>query len=228
MHRSGKVIGVGVPKTGTATLRECFKILGIVPYASHRKDLKQKVKEGDLNEALTEAERYQGLENTPWSMMFRELDQRFPGSKFILTTRRDARTQAMSSWNHHLRKGRVQGEVTPDFLVSQQRSYEWHNAAVREYFKDRPDELLEVCWDKGDGWPQLCEFLDLPVPDVPFPRKNRGRYPTAAGVSSQGRPVPIEHIDKFLRALHSGSLRRALRRSRQRFLRRARSIGSRS
>lgn len=32
------------------------------------------------------------------------------------------------------------------------------------------ERLLE--WQIGDGWEPLCEFLDKPVPDVPFPYAN--------------------------------------------------------
>ena len=30
--------------------------------------------------------------------------------------------------------------------------YERHNAAVKEFFRDRPHKLLTVCWESGDGW----------------------------------------------------------------------------
>ena len=32
------------------------------------------------------------------------------------------------------------------------------------------DRLL--VWSVADGWEPLCEFLELPVPDQPFPRVN--------------------------------------------------------
>lgn len=31
-------------------------------------------------------------------------------------------------------------------------------------------QLLE--YDVRDGWPPLCKFLNVPVPDEPFPREN--------------------------------------------------------
>lgn len=174
-HGNRKVIGVGLPKTGTTSLNACFKILNIVPVAGCRTDLKQKFKEGNINELLAEADHFRSFEDTPWCKLFRELDQRFPGSKFILTTRRDAHTRVVSAWNGAVRKGRRQGEMSLDFLADKVQEYESHNAAVREHFKDRPDDLLEVCWEKGDGWPQLCEFLELPVPKRSFPHKNAAK-----------------------------------------------------
>jgi hypothetical protein len=49
-------------------------------------------------------------------------------------------------------------------------AYRKHNSEVLTYFKDRND-LLVLDVDK-DGWKELCEFLDKPVPDCPFPVKN--------------------------------------------------------
>ena len=51
--------------------------------------------------------------------------------------------------------------------------YENHNKSVKKYFKDRPQDLLEVCWETGDGWRELAEFLNLELPDIPFPHANK-------------------------------------------------------
>jgi hypothetical protein len=50
--------------------------------------------------------------------------------------------------------------------------YNEHNNAVKEYFVGRPDDLLVVCWEEGHGWSEICGFLGLPVPELPFPHKN--------------------------------------------------------
>jgi len=44
---------------------------------------------------------------------------------------------------------------------------------VREYFRDRPDDLLEVCWEEKHGWSELASFLNEAFPEVKFPHKNR-------------------------------------------------------
>src|SRR5262249_40018341 len=46
--------------------------------------------------------------------------------------------------------------------------FENHNSAVREQIA--PDRLLE--FEVTDGWKPLCDFLDVPVPDAPFPHLN--------------------------------------------------------
>ena len=48
-------------------------------------------------------------------------------------------------------------------------AYERHNAAVRAAVP--ADRLLE--WTPADGWEPLCERLDVPVPDEPFPVTNQ-------------------------------------------------------
>ena len=60
--------------------------------------------------------------------------------------------------------------------------FERHNAEVRRAL---PAERLLV-YEVGDGWGPLCEFLERPVPDAPFPRVNsteefRARFDMAAG-----------------------------------------------
>ena len=45
-----------------------------------------------------------------------------------------------------------------------------HNRRVRAEIPG--DRLLVLNIIEGDGWDQLCEFLDRPIPDVPFPARN--------------------------------------------------------
>jgi hypothetical protein len=46
--------------------------------------------------------------------------------------------------------------------------FEAHAARVRAEVP--ADRLLE--FDAKDGWEPLCAFLDVPVPDAPYPRTN--------------------------------------------------------
>jgi len=47
--------------------------------------------------------------------------------------------------------------------------YRKHNSYVRN---NAPKEKLLI-WKFGDGWKPICEFLNLPVPEIPFPHKNK-------------------------------------------------------
>jgi hypothetical protein len=46
--------------------------------------------------------------------------------------------------------------------------FEAHNAAVR---REVPADRLFVC-EADVGWPALCDFLGVPVPDEPYPHLN--------------------------------------------------------
>lgn len=56
-----------------------------------------------------------------------------------------------------------------------------HNDLVREASKGR--EYLE--YRPGDGWGPLCEFLDVPVPDQPYPHTDDFAAYKAAAQSSK-------------------------------------------
>jgi hypothetical protein len=51
--------------------------------------------------------------------------------------------------------------------------YNNHNQQVIDYFADKPDKLLVICWENKDGWNKLCDFLNKSVPKVPFPHLNK-------------------------------------------------------
>ena len=42
-----------------------------------------------------------------------------------------------------------------------------------DYFKERRNDLLVVCWEDGDAWMKLCKFLDREIPDTSFPIEHR-------------------------------------------------------
>jgi hypothetical protein len=50
-----------------------------------------------------------------------------------------------------------------------QAAYERHTANVRQAIP--PHRLLE--WQPAEGWEPICNALDLPVPQRPFPWVNR-------------------------------------------------------
>jgi hypothetical protein len=63
----------------------------------------------------------------------------------------------------------VYGSATAHEFLYKKRYLE-HNDAVRRRIPS--DRLLVMDITAGDGWEPLCGFLDLPVPEVPFPREN--------------------------------------------------------
>ncbi|WNJ18383.1 sulfotransferase [Pontibacter sp. G13] len=186
----GKVIGVGFQKTGTSSLREALKILGYRVKDTTPKALIPILK-GDYPRVLKLIEGYDALEDTPWYYIYQELDAHIPGSKFILTIRDEASWYKsvarhigdLRAAHHEWIYGRGKG-LPKDDEANTRRVYSTHNREVIEYFKDRPDDLLVLDFTQGDGWEQLCPFLGLEIPDVPFPHYNKtaGKKPQKRGL----------------------------------------------
>ena len=54
-------------------------------------------------------------------------------------------------------------------------SYNKRNNDIIEYFKQHQDKLL--IYDVKDGWEKLCTFLNVEIPNEPFPHQNkRGEF----------------------------------------------------
>ena len=174
-----KVFCIGFHKTGTTSLEEALVLLGYrVTGTNNTKDPEIAEKVYDLADELVA--KYDAFQDNPWPVLYREMDEKYPGSKFILTMRspeswissqvRDfgLRETPMRRWIYGEDAGCPEGNE--DVYVAR---YERHNREVQEYFRDRSDDLLILDLPKGDGWPELCGFLGVDVPDKPFPHANK-------------------------------------------------------
>ena len=136
-----KIFGVGLSKTGQTSLAEAMRLLGYstiqYPY-----DLRA-IRKRDCSLDITV------------SMRYKELDKKFPGSKFILTTR-DFDSWIKSMRNHYRRfpasrrhkrtlvfRQRFWGTIHFNTYTMTRRYYE-HQADVYHYFKDRKKDLLVI------------------------------------------------------------------------------------
>ena len=173
-----KVFGIGLNKTGTKSLGTSLRTLGFKNLSWSREIFDIYLTHGlqGLEEII---DCYTSFEDWPWPLMYRELDKKYPGSKFILTTRESPEIWYRSLCKHATRTGpnhirrRVYGFDMPHGHQDEHiRCYNDHKNNVRAYFKSRPESLLEVCWENGDGWQELAPFLGSLVPDAPFPHKN--------------------------------------------------------
>lgn len=175
-----KVFCVGFHKTGTTSLDIALQKLGYKVCGS-RTDLVGNLKKCEYDKVWEIADKYDVLEDNPWPIIYKELDERYPNSKFILTTR-DEKSWLKSIVNHF---GTRHSEMREwiygvGFPKGNEevyiKRYRKHNLEVTDYFKGQRDKLLILELGKGDEWERLCHFLNHPVPDVPFPVKNRGNY----------------------------------------------------
>ena len=175
-RKYSKVFCIGFHRTGTKSLAEALRVLGcrtVGPMGAREPDIGRNA----LVKALAVATEFDAFGDNPWPPLYEQLDATFPGSAFILTIR------ATSAWLESV-VGYFGDEDTPmrQWIYGAGRPrgnesryierYERHNAAVRSYFKGRND-LLTMNMEAGDGWRELCDFLDAPVPDIPFPHRNQ-------------------------------------------------------
>jgi hypothetical protein len=186
-----KIVGVGLGKTGTTTLGAACRLLGF-KHKTHDAKLFDELHRGNKSACLSEVARFGSFEDFPWNVLYREIDKLYPGSLFILTVRRDAATWYRSLCAHWERTGdsiakrHAYGYVSPigekDHHIA---LYEKHNEEVALWFRDRPDQLLTVCWEQGHGWEELCTFLGRPVPAKRFPHANRTPTPEPASLAGR-------------------------------------------
>lgn len=174
-----KVVGVGLNKTGTKTLGAVLRHWHL-KHQSFSPEAFELWRAGDIAGLLGWVGDYDSFEDWPWPLIYREIDDAFPSVKFILTTRASPAVWFESLCRHANRTGPtmyrelVYGHAMPHAHRAEHLMfYKRHNREVRAYFRDRPGDLLEVCWENGNGWPEVAGFLGFEAPDIPFPHENK-------------------------------------------------------
>ncbi len=181
-----KIIGVGLNKTGTKSLSDCFRIWGLTHRTWDIPALKL-WHDGRVDEVLKLMADYESFEDCPWYLVYREVDEAFKDTKFILTRRRDPETwyKSYCRWARRIGPNSeffqlrewVYGHAQPQAHKAEFISvYLRHNDAVRKYFKNQPEKFLEVCWEEGSGWKELSQFLGFRMPNMKFPHANKTTY----------------------------------------------------
>lgn len=174
-----KIVGIGLNRTGTTTLGVCLKYWGYRHISCSKVDF-QLWAAGNLDELLRRVSVYDSFEDWPWPLIYQEIDRSFSGSKFILTRRRSPEVWfsslsklAEKTGPTEFRKA-IYGHAMPsDNKDAHIEVYCRHLESVRDYFRNRPQDLLEVCWEEGSGWKDLADFLGKPCPSIPLPHANK-------------------------------------------------------
>ena len=175
-----KVFGIGFHKTGTTTLKQALSILGY-KVTGPNLDFVTDLKQNNYSRILKHAKEYDAFQDNPWPSVYKKLDDNFPTSKFILTIRENNKwIRSISNFfgnkNSEMREwiygvGHPKGNEE-DYL----RIYSQHNLEVIDYFHSRPDDLLVIDFTKGKCWEKICRFLDMGIPEKPFPHAKRTTY----------------------------------------------------
>jgi len=179
-----KVICIGWHKTGTSTMGYALLKLGYTVLGA-RLDMVYPLQKKDVATPLKLAGEFDALQDVPWANLYKELDDAYPGSKFVLTVREE------SAWLNSASKhfgGKYykmhewiygQGVLKGNEEIYLQH-FRKHYEEVNSYFKEREQDLLIMDLSKGDGWEKLCRFLDRPIPESPFPHANKGKHSLSA------------------------------------------------
>ncbi|MCI0558499.1 MAG: hypothetical protein MN733_08395 [Nitrososphaera sp.] len=179
-----RVFCIGWSKTGTTSLTEALRILGLfswhwAPWVIGCKHFQCELSEIQID--FSGIVEYTAVSDLPICALYRELDEAFPGSLFILTTRslETWTASAIADIESSIKQNKcmpaearwVYGRDKIDIEAFQKR-YLRHQEEVSEYFSGRPD-FLAIDISQGNSWQKLCEFLQLPVPQLAFPHLNR-------------------------------------------------------
>ena len=181
LQEDQKVFGIGLSKTGTTSLTKALNIVGIHSiHFPHDERTLHELQRGEYR--LSILDEYQGASDTPVAPFFAQLDSAWPGSKFILTVREKTSwlRSAEAHWEVILAKRRatdVAFKAFCDFINASVYGcidfnaerftyvYDMHLRQVKEYFANRPDDLLvlDICAGKA-GWSDLADFLGVHPP----------------------------------------------------------------
>ena len=191
-----KVIGAGYSRTGTKSLQRALQSLGIGRCYHFTEVLKRRhtndwlaILDGCAPDWECLFEGYAATVDWPAVSYYRELAERYPEAKVILTVRdpdawHKSLTQALMplraalpEWlpyasriaeltDRTIWQATFDGRANDrDFAVA---TFNQHIDAVRRSI----DAERLLVFDVKEGWEPLCQFLELPVPDTPFPRTN--------------------------------------------------------
>lgn len=194
-----EVIGSGFGRTGTASLKEALEVLGFDP-CHHMYEVMANPPQVAYWQALAAGQSvdwheafkgYRAQVDWPGAHVWRELTDVFPDAKVVHSQRpEDSWWRSFSRTIGKLFNTYQQMELPPHVA-------DMMNATVPMLMRDtfpngtndreaalaayrlRAEQVREaipadrlLVFDVAQGWEPLCEFLDVPVPDVPFPHHN--------------------------------------------------------
>jgi hypothetical protein len=194
-----KVVGAGFGRTGTLSLKSALEKLGFGP-CYHMMEVFSRPEHVAMwhrlafEHTMDWDEIFRGFYATvdwPAARWWREIAAQYPEAKVLLSVRDpEAWYKSMSDTIYQPMKlpapdgtpelVRLQSEMIRKSVLAETfdnrfedkghaiEVFKRHNQDVRDSVD--PARLLE--FDVREGWVPLCRFLDVPIPDEPFPRLN--------------------------------------------------------
>jgi len=204
-----KVIGAGLGRTGTLSLKLALEHIGFGPcyhmsemLSQMRSHLPLWIESAKGNPQWdTIFAGYQSTTDYPGCMFWRELVAKYPDAKVILSTRNPERWFESGAATVFSASHRAMFEGNPmmaeffklmvfddleDRLGNREKMVEYFNNWNQAVIEQVPAAKLLV-HRSSDGWEPLCEFLGVPVPREPYPRVNSREEMT----ERRSRPTPV-------------------------------------
>jgi len=216
-----KVIGAGLPRTGTLSTRAALEeVVGpcyhgatpMVEKPGHRQFWVDALDHDHLDkeEAREILADYQAGVDLPFSGWYKELLELYPDAKVVLTVRDPKRWYKSAKFIYHVlgvlnfhqpyawfmtavglgdfsrfvqqETGGIEtgrGQLPNGLNGRQNKALNQGEEAAVEFFDQHIEEVKSavpaerlLIFNVREGWEPLCKFLDVPVPDKPFPNIN--------------------------------------------------------
>ena len=195
-----KIVGAALGRTGTNSLKLALEQLGFGPchhmfeVRDHPEQLPywQAAARGELPDWDEVFANYQSCVDWPSARLWREIAAHYPDAKVILTLRDADKWFAsmhatiypvIQSWpeqepGHFRDTMKMAQELIVEQAFGGRLDDRDHALAVYRAYEQEvrqtiaPERLL--AFDVSEGWAPLCAFLEVPVPDTPFPHTNTG------------------------------------------------------
>lgn len=193
-----KIVGTGFGRTGTNSLKLALELLGFGP-CHHMFEVRdnpdqlpfwQKAARGETVDWDAVFADYAACVDWPAARFWRELCANFPNAKVLHSVRdeqswirsvHDTIYPAILEWSK-LEPGPRRDRLKMGYEIVVNQTFggrlddREHALAVYRAHSDEVRQTIPahrlLVYDVKSGWEPLCEFLDLPVPDTPFPRVN--------------------------------------------------------
>ena len=194
-----ELIGAGLGRTGTLSLKAalerigygpCYHMIEVLTAPERGRHWLERTKSGS-HDWDTIFHGYRATVDWPAAAFWRELVERYPDAKVLLSRRDPDRwyDSVMNTIYPVMTQGppdrapeilRTFHEFVYELIFERtfhgrledrahaERVFEDHNQAVIDAI---PASRLLV-YEPGDGWGPICRFLDVPVPDEDFPHLN--------------------------------------------------------
>jgi len=191
-----KVVGAGIGRTGTMSLKTALERLGFGPCHHMVEVLGNMPEQVPLwEDALAGKpywdsiyDGYQSAVDWPTARFYRELHAAYPDAKFVLGYRSPESWAESFSHTIYLALSDI-SKAPPEQRDWMRMSTELLNqngipqgldvAGLENAFTAHVDAVKEsipcdqlLVFEAADGWEPLCRFLGVPVPEGPYPRTN--------------------------------------------------------